>query len=429
MRLNKKICTASLTLLLTCLSGQASHAQTLKDVIEPSVGFKVGIKESNIDPFAYRGEPVNYGSFLLWPNLILEQVYNDNVLATGSDAQGDFATFLKPELIFKKDFGRHQLIGALNAEMQQYYDETSENIENYSVKLEADIEAKQGINIPIKFSYRDGHLSRIDQTRESANDIPNSPLGNQNLQIESGVVIKPNRFSLTLLGNYMQGRLENGELNNGTALIRDNRNVNRTTGTARLGYDYSETFTPFIEYNYAEEDYIDEITGAVSRNNNYNKVLAGSFFDYRGLITGALATGWIQRSYDSADVDDSDGLALQGRIAFNPTEKTQYGFQFSRDRIEDNVIIAGVKRDFAKLNLTHEITRNFFGRAGLSYENKDFEESTREDTLYTLDLGFNYIFSPRAQIGTEYKFVTRDSTLDSIEVDNSILFLRARFAL
>jgi len=373
MRLNKKICTASLTLLLTCLSGQASHAQTLKDVIEPSVGFKVGIKESNIDPFAYRGEPVNYGSFLLWPNLILEQVYNDNVLATGSDAQGDFATFLKPELIFKKDFGRHQLIGALNAEMQQYYDETSENIENYSVKLEADIEAKQGINIPIKFSYRDGHLSRIDQTRESANDIPNSPLGNQNLQIESGVVIKPNRFSLTLLGNYMQGRLENGELNNGTALIRENRNVNRTTGTARLGYDYSETFTPFIEYNYAEEDYIDEITGAVSRNNNYN--------------------------------------------AFNPTEKTQYGFQFSRDRIEDNVIIAGVKRDFAKLNLTHEITRNFFGRAGLSYENKDFEESTREDTLYTLE------------IGTEYKFVTRDSTLDSIEVDNSILFLRARFAL
>lgn len=422
-----------MTLLLCAAGSSAVKAQTIEDIKESSIGFKTPtlsrFKETNIDPFTYRGEPINYGSFLLWPNLTLEQIYNDNVLAVSNNEQGDFATIIKPELIVKKEFGRHEFIGALNADIHQFYDETSENVENYSLKLEADLEAKQGINIPVRFSYRDGHISRRDQTRASAADVPTEPLGNQNLEIESGIIIKPNRFSLSLLGNYRQGRLDNGRLNNGTVLIRENRDVNKTSGTLRLGYDYSETLTPYLEYQYTDEDYINETPGAVSRNNAYNRVQIGSFFDYRGLVTGAIGIGHDNRSYDSAGISDTSGLSFDGKIFANPTEKTQVGFQFSRDRIEDNVIIAGLTRNYAKLNLTHEIMHNFFFKGGLGYEVKDFENINREDKTYDLNLGLNYIFSPRLQVGTEYEFITRDSTLNTIEMDNSTLFIRARFSL
>lgn len=429
MHHNMKICTALLTLLLLIIGVSSVNAQTLKDVTESSVGFKTRLEGASIDPFAYRGEPIHYGSFLIWPNLTLEQVYNDNVFATNTNQQGDFATIIKPEIIIKKDIGRHQFIGSLNADINQYYDETSENVENYALKLEADIEAKQGINIPLSLSYRDGHLSRQGQTRASANDIPKNPLANQNLEVESGIVIKPNRLSLALLGNYRQGRLENGELNNGTTLIRDTRNIDRKTGIIRLSYDYSETFTPFLDYEYSEENYINEAIGATTRNNKYNQIQAGSFFDYRGVITGALGLGWGSRTYDAPTIDDSNGLSIDGRISLNPTEKTQLGAQFSREQIEDNVIIAGLTRNFAKLNLTHEITRLFFTKASVSYEDKNFDNINREDQTYGLNIGFNYILSPRLQIGTEYQFITRDSTLKEIEMDNSILFLRAKFSL
>ncbi len=430
---NHKTFIGLLTLLLYAASPSITTAQTITDIQESSIGFKIPtlsrFKETNIDPFAYRGEPLNYGSYLLWPNITLEQIYNDNVFATGNNEQGDFSTVIKPEFIVKKEFGRHEFIGTLNADIHQFYDETSENIENYSLKLESDIEAIQGINFPIRFAYRDGHISRRDQTRASAADIPKTPLQNQNMEIETGIVMKPNRFSLSLLGHYGQGRLKNGELNNGTILIRENRNVNKTGANLRFGYDYLETLSPFIDYQYSEEDYIDEIVGATTRNNNYNRIQIGSFLNYRGLITGAISLGWDNRSYDSATINDSSGLSFEGKIFFNPTEKTQFGLQFSCDRIEDNIIVAGLTRNFADLNLTHELKNNLFFKAGLGYETKDFENIDREDNIYNLNLGFNYIFSPRVQMGTEYEFITRDSSLNAIEMDNSILFLRARFAL
>ena len=388
-----------------------------------------GTAQTNVDPFAYRGEPVKFGTFLVWPNLSLQQGYNDNVLATESSTEDDFVTVIKPELIIRKNIRRHDFVASFNSEVLRHADLSDENVENYTAQFRGNIEAKKGLNIPIEIEYRDGHLKRRDQTRANLADLTIKPLRNQSAEVETGLIYKPNRLLLSFLGKYRQGRLKNGELQNGDTVIRDNRDVNITQGQARVAYDISETLSPFLETTYAQEDYINEAVGAVTRNNDLFRVLAGSSFNYRGLLSGFLGVGWENRNFESALVEDTDSISVDGNIIWNPRVKTQIAADVSRETLEDNILFSGLTQTSLGLDFRHELYKDTFLRSHLSYELKDFEDISREDVTYDTGLGILYIINPNLQIGADYNYVYRDSTVSGLDLKNNIFFIRVRTPL
>ena len=386
-------------------------------------------REVNVDPFAYRGEPVKVGSFLVWPNVTWQKEYSTNILATEDDEESDIITVIKPEVIIKKNIRNHEFILSLNTELRRYWDTSSENVENYNARFEGNIEAKHGINIPAILSYRDGHLRRRDQNRLSNADLSVEPLHNSALEAETGIVYKPKRLLLSLIGNYRQGRLENSRLRNGTALIRENRNVDAAKLVTTVGYDVSENLTPFAEITYAQEDYVDELSAATSRNNDLTRFLLGANFNYRGLIIANIGVGMEERSYDSAAVDDTNSLSFDGNLTWQADQKTKVNFDLSRQTYEDNVIIAGLTKTEAGLSVNHEILRDTFLRSHLKYELKDYDNITREDTIYDAGLGILYIINPHFQLGADYNYITRDSNIQGLGMDENIFMIRARTAL
>src|SRR2546430_17302073 len=55
-----------------------------------------------LDPLGMRA-----GSFLIYPRLGLQEVYNDNIFAAESNEQGDFITLVRPQLDVRSDWTNH----------------------------------------------------------------------------------------------------------------------------------------------------------------------------------------------------------------------------------------------------------------------------------------------------------------------------------
>ena len=405
------------------------YAQTEDTQVTP-YSFKspkiLNLREDNVDPFNYRGAGVKAGSFLIWPNLTLEQEYNDNVLSTENDTESDFATIINPSLIIKKDYRRHEFIALLDSEVRRYWDLTDENVENYTAKFEGNLEVKRGIDIPINVSYKNGYLKRQDQRRASANDVTIEPLTLKTFEAETGIRYKPNRLSLEFLGNYRKADFGNGKLANGTVLKRDNRNVSIIKSVIRAAYDTLTGWTPFAEITFSKDDYTNETSGSTSRDNNLFRLLAGTSFNYKGLVYGFFGAGWDKRSYKDSRVADATGLVLESKISWEPRAKSKFTFDLSRETFEDNLIIAGLTETTSGLEYKHELKKDLFMKLMGSYRSEDFNNSARKDTTLETGLDIIYIVNPRLQIGADYNYVTRDSTISGLDMDNNVFMIRAK---
>ncbi len=403
-----------------------------RDMTAEPFGFRAqkpnGYGEDNVDPFKYRGNPIKFSSFLIWPNLTLQQEYNDNVFATQAAHKSDFTTVLKPSLIIKKEMERHEFILSLDAELRRYWDLNNENVENYSTLFEANIEPSHTTHIPLLLSFRDGHIKRNGQRRTSINDLSVTPLRVRSYEFETGVVHKPNRLGLSLLGNFRRAELENNRLFTGQALIRDNRDINTIKATGRISYELPTNWEPYAELTLADDNFTNEAPAAITRNNNLVRLLLGTLFNYKGLVYGFVGAGWEKRTYDSNAIQSAKGLSLDSKITWEPQAKTTVIFDLSRQTFEDNEIIAGITETITGLELRHELQHDLFIKLMGSYENEDFSNSTRKDDTLNTGVGIHYISGPHLQIGAEYNYTQRNSTIPGLDLDNNIFMLRAKAA-
>lgn len=411
----------------------AQDASNERDRVVEAFGFRTispfKNRDINVDPFEYRGDPIPFNSFLVAPNITFKQEYNDNVLATENDTEGDFVTVIEPELTVQKSVGRHSFVAQIQSEIRRYWDITSENIENYQARLQGNLEAKTGLEIPIEIVYKDGHLDRRTQRRAVVSDLPDEPLRVKSFQAQTGITYRPNRLQLSLLGDYIQQRLENATRFDGTELIRDNRDLDAIRVTAQASYELPSEITPFIQLEYTDEDYINERASAISRDNQNIELVAGASFDFKGLVYGFMSAGYESRNYQDGRVDDADGLALRGRMTWEPQAKTRLSIDVSRETFEDNEIIAGLTETVLGFEIQHELQKDFFAKFATYYENEDFTDIDREDDTYGATASVVYIANSRLQVGGEYSYTTRDGTVDGLGLDNNIFMLRATLGL
>lgn len=57
-----------------------------------------------LDPLGIRA-----GAFLIFPELAIDEIYNDNIFAENNDETDDFITSIQPEVTIESDWSRHAL--------------------------------------------------------------------------------------------------------------------------------------------------------------------------------------------------------------------------------------------------------------------------------------------------------------------------------
>lgn len=250
--------------------------------------------------------------------------------------------------------------------------------------------------------------------------------GMKNLGSGIGFVYKPNRFALELLGDYKQASFENNNQINTPTRTRDNPNEPVIQSTIRASYDTETGWTPYIETTFSRNNFINENLSAPHRDNDLFRLLAGSAFNYKGIVYGFFGIGMDSRSYKDSRIASARGLALESKISWEPRPKSKITFDLSRETFEDNEIIAGLTQTETGLEYSHEVKQNLFLKLIGSYNSEDFNDSPRQDDTITTGLGMQYVISTKFQLGADYNYMTRDSNMNGLDFDDNTLMLRAK---
>ena len=420
----------SFAALFLCLLLAGGFAMAQNSDVTP-FAFKVSPdrieREVNTDPFSYRGEPIKFKSFLIYPNLTFEQAYKDNLLATDSNEISDMVTRIKPSLIIKKDIGRHEFLLTTEADVNRHWKRQEEDHVNFRTELLGNIEASRAFSIPIELEFRDGHYRREDQRRANLADLTDEPQGITTYTAESGINYKPNRLGVSVIGGFKGVRLDNERFfNSNTPAIRDTRDTNTYSVRVRGSYETGTMWEPFIETTLARENYINLNAGAPDRDNDLIRVLGGATFDYKGLLRGYMGVGYETRNYDDASIDSASGVSAEGKIIWEPTSRNRFQLDLLRRTFEDNLVVAGITETDADLTYSRELRRDLFLKTKLGYEHEDFETANRTDKTLNAGAELLYIIGPQLQIGGEYQYLSRNSTAQGLDLDSSIFLLRLK---
>ncbi len=380
------------------------------------------------DPFIYKGEPRTFKSFQLLPSVTLEQKYTDNVLVIddSQNPESDFITVLSPAIEIIKNVRRHKFSLDLQSDIYRHWDVTSENIENYSAIFEGEIEALRKLHFPFQISYLDTHFARINERRADATQVTTKPLNTKLLQASVGAIYKPNRLQYNIGAEYEKRRLENARFTNGSELIRDDRNVNNLGLNAEVSYHLKNDFLPFLKFGFERQDYINEGSNPITRNNNLLHAQSGFKFNYKGIVQGALGIGLETRSYQDSAIADVTDYSFDAALQWEPNAKSRFNLATKRQTLEDNELVSGLTRTYVEAQAQHEFRHDVFGKATLNYSFDDFEEIDRRDTRFDGRLELIKILNPRLQIGAEYHYIDRNSDVPSINMNNNILMLRLK---
>jgi hypothetical protein len=353
------------------------------------------------DPYAAFG--IRAGSFLLFPSLDLSTAYSTNPeRVTGSPASPYFVA--APGLQVRSDWERHSLTADITGSVTEYTERLSPSL-----------------NVPYLNSKIDG---RIDVSRDTqiilenrvllSTDNPGSPnltAGLAFLPINVdvggtlGVIQSFNRLSVTLKGTFDRAVYEESVLTNGVSTSNADRNFNQTAGILRIAYDLDPGLKPFVEIEGDQRIHDEQFDrSGLERSSVGVSAKAGAAVDLFGTLTGEMAGGFVDRSYQDPTLPDVSGFIADGSLIWQASALTTAKLSATWQVYETVIAPASgeLSRDVT-LQVDHAFLLWLIGTLKAGYGTDDYVGSPLRDTRYFVSAGLTYKFTPEVQLRGEVR--------------------------
>jgi len=356
------------------------------------------------DPYAALG--IRAGSFLLLPSLDLTAGYNTNPeRVTGSGGAPYFIA--APELQVRSDWERH----SLTADITGSYTEYGENL-------------VPSLNVPYLNAKIDG---RVDVTRDTQilldqrflinTDNPGSPnlRTNQQAQLAQlplnfdvgetvGVAQQFNRLSFSLRGTFDRSTYDESLLTDGETSSNADRNFNQYAGIMRAGYELDPGFKPFVELEGDERIHDEQFDrNGLQRDSVGASGKVGAAVDLFGSLTGEMAVGYVERTYQDPTLPNVSGVIADGSLLWQATPLTSAKLTATSQVYE--TIVAGASGELSRdvsLQIDHAFQYWLVGTLKGGYGNDNYV-GVFTDNRYFVSVGLAYKLTREMQIRTELR--------------------------
>jgi hypothetical protein len=356
------------------------------------------------DPYAALG--IRAGSFLLLPSLDLTAGYNTNPeRVTGSGGAPYFIA--APELQVRSDWERH----SLTADITGSYTEYGENL-------------VPSLNVPYLNAKIDG---RVDVTRDTQilldqrflinTDNPGSPNLRTNLQAQLaqlplnfdvgetvGVAQQFNRLSFSLRGTFDRSTYDESLLTDGETSSNADRNFNQYAGIMRAGYELDPGFKPFVELEGDERIHDEQFDrNGLQRDSVGASGKVGAAVDLFGSLTGEMAVGYVERTYQDPTLPNVSGVIADGSLLWQATPLTSAKLTATSQVYE--TIVAGASGELSRdvsLQIDHAFQYWLVGTLKGGYGNDNYV-GVFTDNRYFVSVGLAYKLTREMQIRTELR--------------------------
>lgn len=363
------------------------------------------------------------GSFYFFPSIDTSVSYDSNVNATKEDEKSDIVLTVTPQLALQSDWSRHMLAAQAYASGGLYLDQDQNNYLDYGVSTNGRYDISRASSLNGRLGY-----DRLHDSKGSSDDlfVGDADLVEYDRFVAGGGYgYRFNRFSAAanLLGRiYSYDDVKVA----GTSVSQDYRDRTELGGTVRLGYQISPRFDLFTRGTYTHYDYDNLSPAGRNQDGDKYRVDFGTSVDFTAVLFGEASIGYVKQTYKDDDFDSTDGLSADVGLTWNVTSLTTLQLDVSRDYLPSSSGGQARLSTDATVSAHHELRRNIILNAAFSYENDDYEGQDRNDDLYSVGAGADWLINRMFVLNGQYEYTTRDSSISQLEYDRHTVMLRLR---
>jgi hypothetical protein len=379
---------------------------------------------------SYDPQGVKVGSFTLYPQLELDEVFNDNIYAT-SAATGRTASFIqliKPSLELRSDWNKHMLNFHARGGFALYGADAGQNYQDFSIGADGRLDIMREWNTYGGFSFNRRHEEL---------GTPNTVTGQFQPTIYDQLSANVGYYQrFGSLKARVDGRLDNfSYFNNDTGpaqgvIPNSDRNRIEFRQALRIGYEFIPGYEVWVRGGLNQRSYKNvPDTSGLYRNSTGWDVVGGITLDLGGITFLEAFAGYIQQDYVDA--------------AFQPVKAPMFGLTghwnpmrelwvrpFVRRTIDDSSLstASSYVSTAAGIDVNYDFRPNIRIDLHGDYAIADYQEiqtaNTRYDQYLTFRAGVMYLPTPNFFIGPTYQFVHRTSNQVNSSYDQNVIMLR-----
>ena len=354
-----------------------------------------------------KGIPIS-GPFRLYPNLLTEIGYDDNVFrAPDGGKQSSPFLIATPTLIFDYDVERLKLDLYGQTSYNEY---TQYNLTTWLTGLRGRYEISHDAtfegNVSDGLFFEPYSSANTNSTASVTAKRPN----------EYGVIdasgkfnYKPNRLGATIGGSYDAYAFTSTPLTDGTDPSNAFRNAQVEKGWLEGTYDFSPGYSAFLRGTYNTDDY----SNLSSRSSHGYNVDAGVTLLLGNLIQGQAFLGYLDQIY-KAPFKNISGFDYGANLSWYPTELLTVHLAGAR-QIENTTVVgasAGDDKNVA-LDLDYELLRTLHLLANGGFDDTNYPGAIggRTDKTITFGGGGKFLMSHYVWLSATYTYTNRSSTV------------------
>jgi hypothetical protein len=389
-------------LVTTALAGVLAPVASAQDNDNPFLRGRYTAVTERQQP-EYDPEVIRAGSFQISSSLAGSVEATDNVFYQATNEESDTIFRIAPAVEARSDWTVHALTAGFTAERSEYSDHDSESTTDYNLYANGRLDVTRDFRL---LASIDGG-SATEPRYEPASANQPEPAQNENVGAYLGAQYRTDRLKF----DGQAGARENDY----QSPYYDYRDVTESYVSGRASYAISPDWAVFVQARRSEFDY-DQAT-PVNRDATQTSLQAGVSFELSAPFAGDISVGSVKEEKDDPAQEDTDGLSLNARVQWFPTQLTTVTLSGNAGIFDPGILDAtSAKYSRFTIRADHELFRNvlLFGQFG--FGNYDYQASpsfpafAREDDSIDLRAGGAYKLNKHARVELAYRMNSRESS-------------------
>lgn len=355
----------------------------------------------------------NIGSFVLLPRVQTGIGYSDNIYLTSSDTTNDAYVAVQPDVRFNSNWQRHQLQFYGNANLKRYLSEPRRNEDAYALGTRGRLEG----GLDYLFSGEAAYAKQYESPLSADVQSNLAVLSSYNKAYVAGRAERRVGHSRIIIGaDYTNFDFSSIQVDDTTTIDQSDRNREITRASAQFEYAWTPSISSYVQGAYDWTNYDRLLSdGSPNRDSRAWRLIGGFNFDLTGFLRGTLGAGYVKRNFRSSLYDDVDGLSVEGKVEYFPTQLTTYTLT-ARRLLNDASI--GNQSAYVDSRLgarvDHELLRNLILNASGDVAFQNFSNSPVKSRSFRIAGGGRYLVN--RQLGFEFgmSYMRRTRNDDSL---------------
>lgn len=371
---------------------------------------------------SYQPKGIEAGSFLFFPKIEVDGLYNSNVFAEETNKKSDTILRISPDFQFRSRFTRHELNIAAKAERYIYDTYSSDDRTDLSTNVDGRLDIDRSWEATLNLDA----FKRAEDRGSPDAAAGLKPTSTYGMTANAGTRKEQGRFVFAANGKVSRRTFDNVETSTNTVVNNHDRDRWEYVGQVRGEYAVYDVISVVGVAELNQRDYDDRLDdNGFARSSNGFRLETGVSIDISQLVKGDITAGYFEQDYDDARLKSPSGLGFRARLNWTPSRMTVVVPSLEREvdeTISQNV--SSLVRTSGGVLIRHELQRNIVLTASGNIRHEKYEGTSERAWNYDARLRGTYAFTPEFFTAGEVAYRDRNSTRVNSSYEQWTIMLR-----